>query len=429
MQAAIGASRYAEFGAHWIGQVIDGRFPLQRYLGGSGHVGSFVTQIGGEQGAKAVIKLALASSCNAESQLACWRRVAKLSHPNLIRIFDGGRCWLAGHEVLFVAMEYADENLGEVLPRRVLTSSEGEAMLRPMIEALKYVHGQGLVHGRLRPSNVMAVSEQLKISSDSIRPAGEIKGTLETSIYDAPELRSGKISSAADVWSLGATLAESFTRKTSGQNSFQPGVPKPFGEIVQHCLRESSASRWTLPQIEAHLRGMSAEKPVAARVPAPEFTRTRRLVPGVLVAVLLGIIAAIYGLIHSGRSASQTGAPSPSPVASSGPISSPPVAAENISGGVVHEVSPKASQSALRTIHGRIKVRVRVGVDTSGNVTSANLITAGPSKYFARLASEAARGWKFTPSLDKGEPVSSQWTILFEYTRSGITQQASKTSP
>jgi outer membrane biosynthesis protein TonB len=58
-------------------------------------------------------------------------------------------------------------------------------------------------------------------------------------------------------------------------------------------------------------------------------------------------------------------------------------------------------------------------------VTTANLTTAGPSKYFARLATQAAQQWKFTPANENGQPVPSQWTILFEYTRGGISQQAS----
>jgi TonB family protein len=105
-----------------------------------------------------------------------------------------------------------------------------------------------------------------------------------------------------------------------------------------------------------------------------------------------------------------------------------PASNENASGGVLHEVSPAASASALRTIHGRIKVRVRVGVDAAGNVTAANLTTAGASKYFARLALQAAQQWKFTPAKESGRPVPSQWTLLFEYTRGGISQQATPSS-
>jgi len=69
-------------------------------------------------------------------------------------------------------------------------------------------------------------------------------------------------------------------------------------------------------------------------------------------------------------------------------------------------------------------VRVRVEVDSAGNVSTANLTNPGPSKYFARLALQAAQQWKFTPPRENGQAVPSQWTILFEFTKGGISQQA-----
>jgi TonB family protein len=426
MQAAASTSSTTQFGEQWVGQSLDGRFPLYRYLGGSDTSAVFLTQIGSDPDAKAVIKLVLASSCDSDAQLGLWRRAGKLSHPNLIRILDGGRCWLAGNELIFLVSEYAEENLGEVVPGRALTAHEGEALLRPILAVLKYVHHQGLVHGRLRPSNVMAAQEQLKISSDSIRPAGEIKGLVQASVYDAPELKHGKISSASDVWSLGAILAEGLTGKTAVQSGAHKALPKPFAEIVRHCLREDPASRWTLSQVETFLQGNVAE----ARHEAGSSeigSNVRRYLPLILGGVLLLILAAIYGLIHGGSRHVQTaGGKAATPaVSSSTPVSTPTVTRENNSGGVLQEVSPSASENALKTIHGRIKVRVGVEVDSAGNVTATKLITAGPSKYFSRLALQAAQQWKFQAPKQNGLAVPSQWTILFEYTHNGILQQAS----
>ena len=429
MQAATSAIPNVGFGTSWVGQSVDGRFPLQKYLGGSQTSAVFLTHIPGTPDAKAVIKLVLASSCAPEVQLGLWRNAARLSHPNLIRILDGGRCWLGGSELIFVVMEYAEENLDEVLPRRALTPAEGQAMLRPMIEALKYLHRHGLVHGHLRPSNVMAANEQLKISSDCIQPAGAIQGPVEASIYDAPETRTGKISVAADIWSLGAVLAEALTRKSATQNGASRSLPKPFAEIVQHCSRDDPGARWTLADIEAALQGKATDTRDAPAIPSSESQpQLRRFLPLALGAVLLLILAGIYGLVRGGGSGSpKTASVQPRSSTPATPSSSPIQAAagESVPGAVLHEVSPNASQSALRTIHGRIKIRVRVAVDAAGNVTTANLTTAGPSKYFSRLAMQAAQEWKFTPAKENGRPAPTQWTILFEYTRSGISQQAS----
>lgn len=440
MQAATSTTRNIGFGTNWVGQSVDGRFPLQKYLGGSRWSAVFLTQIGGPEGARAAIKLVLASSCDADAQLGLWRGAVRLSHPNLIRILDGGRCWLAGNDLIFVVMEYAEENLGEVLPRRALTPAEGYAMLRPIMEALKYLHGQDLVHAHLRPSNVMAVNEELKISSDGVRPAGEFKSSPDLSIpdlgiYDAPELRAGTISPAADVWSLSAVLTEALTPKSNRQTAAYTGLPRPFSEIVQHCLRDEPSARWTLGEIEAHLQAAaaaragtpgvrSAETQLAPRSKEAEpGTQLRRYLPLALGAVLLLILAAIYGVVHS-RTGPQTPT-SQTPSTASEPAATATQSALS-SGEVLKQVSPSASTNALHTIHGRIKIRVRVGVDSSGNVQNAKLITPGPSQYFARLAMQAAQQWKFTAPRANGQPVASEWTILFEYTHSGISQQATQ---
>ena len=85
-------------------------------------------------------------------------------------------------------------------------------------------------------------------------------------------------------------------------------------------------------------------------------------------------------------------------------------------GAVAHEVLPNVSQRALDTITGTLKVRVRIKVDRAGNVTEANLESAGPSPYFARLALAAANGWKFTA---EPQPTQTEWRLLFEFRRDG----------
>jgi TonB family protein len=77
---------------------------------------------------------------------------------------------------------------------------------------------------------------------------------------------------------------------------------------------------------------------------------------------------------------------------------------------------PAVSKSARETIHGTIKVRVKVSVDSSGNVQNASFVTPGPSKYFARQAMEAAQQWKFAPAAGQ-DPRS--WIVRFGFKRSG----------
>jgi TonB family protein len=89
---------------------------------------------------------------------------------------------------------------------------------------------------------------------------------------------------------------------------------------------------------------------------------------------------------------------------------------------VLHEEIPTVPLSARQTIHGRVKVTVRVTVDKSGTVISDVLENPGPSKYFARIAGQAASKWKFVPAADGH--ASRQWLVRFEFSRDGTKAHA-----
>src|SRR5882762_11344518 len=203
----------------WEGRTIDGRFPLQHYLGSSDHSAVFltVTQPRGDDSEKAAIKLIPADAVDAKQQFLRWKAASELSHPNLIRIFEAGRSELDGTELLYVVMEYAEENLSQILPQRALTAEEVRSMLPPILRALQCVQDKGFVHGHIQPSNILAVGDEVKLSSDTLNMAGERSGGARaTSAYDPPEAVSGAISAAADVWQLGMTLIEVLTQNLPG---------------------------------------------------------------------------------------------------------------------------------------------------------------------------------------------------------------------
>jgi hypothetical protein len=85
----------------YIGQHIDGKFVLLRYLGGSEYSRVFLTERQ-EDGKvqQAAIKFTPTSPDGGERQLARWRRAATLSHNHLIRLFEMGRCELGGTRLL-----------------------------------------------------------------------------------------------------------------------------------------------------------------------------------------------------------------------------------------------------------------------------------------------------------------------------------------
>jgi TonB family protein len=98
-------------------------------------------------------------------------------------------------------------------------------------------------------------------------------------------------------------------------------------------------------------------------------------------------------------------------------------------GEVLDQILPEASPGALATIHGVVRVSVRVQVDPSGTVSDAAFDSPGPSKYFADLALQAARRWQFTSPEAGGHSVPSEWLIRFQFTPSGPKAIPTQTAP
>ncbi len=278
-----GAPSVTEIWKQWQGQVVDHQFVLQQYLGGSDHSAVFLTQREGRL--KAAIKLIPAANPEAaDRQLFQWRLATKLPHTHLIRIFQTGRCELGDQSLLYIVMEYAEEDLSQIIPQRPLTASETRDMLRPVLDALAYVHGKGFVHGHLKPANIMAIADQVKLSSDGLCAPGESNGLRGTS-YSAPEAASGAVSPPADIWSLGVTLVEALTLHQPTWDAAKPmepvlpkELPAPFAEIARHCLRPDSRQRWTVAQIAANLEtGFRAlQKSVTGGPAISESTSTEK---------------------------------------------------------------------------------------------------------------------------------------------------------
>jgi protein TonB len=86
---------------------------------------------------------------------------------------------------------------------------------------------------------------------------------------------------------------------------------------------------------------------------------------------------------------------------------------------VIQQVLPDVPRSATSTIRGTVRVTVRVRVDPAGNVSGVTFVSAGPSQYFARLALDAARKWKFSPARRDGQTIASAWTVRFEFNPGG----------
>jgi eukaryotic-like serine/threonine-protein kinase len=195
------------------GQIVDGRYRLVLYLGGSDHSAVFLTELPNTR-ERAAIKLIGSDPSETDSQLARLRRAAKLSHPHLARILEIGQAQIGSAHVVYLVTEYAEEDLSLILPDRALSPEEVREMLPLIIDTLQYLHSHGFVHARMKPSNIQAVNDQLKLSIDGVCAPHERGSSGEkSSPYDPPELPPTGPSTAGDVWSLGMTIVEVLTQR------------------------------------------------------------------------------------------------------------------------------------------------------------------------------------------------------------------------
>jgi TonB family protein len=412
-----------EYWKQWEGQVIADAFPLQQYLGGEGDQAVFLTKYSQPASQKAAIKIVIGTPAEREAQLSRWSLAAKLVHPNLLRIYTMGRAQVGDSPLVYLVMEYADESLAQVIPVRPLSTEEARLMLDPTLSVLAYLHGQGLVHGHLKPGKIMATGECLKISSAALSLAGE-QSPLIADAYTAPEATA---SPAGDVWSLGITLVEALTQHIPRRNGADPNspvvpetIPPPFLEIARECLRSDPRARSTVANLVDRLR------------PAQGTVRhsTAKWTYGLAAAAGLVLAAVVIAprLIDRPRSVSPAEpvrvpqSPSVQPPQAAQPAPKMPAPAPpspRVSNEIVQRVLPEVPSQARRTIQGRVRVNVRVRVDPSGKVAEAKFDSAGPSKYFAQLALQAARRWKFTPVSAGDGGRAREWNLHFEFDRTG----------
>jgi serine/threonine protein kinase len=200
------------------GQLLDGKYLLERLVSGDEACALFRIGFG-----STAVKIRRADAAQAASLVQRWNRVKLLRHSHLLQLDAAGVWVMAGEPVAYLVMQQAEENLAEILRDRSLTTDETRDMLLQVSSALDYLHSQGMKHGDVNASNIMAIGDTVKLSSESI-VAGD---------------------AAADMRALGFTLIHALTQReeTLAHDDVDPTVdlPAPFDEIVKGCLNPQSS--------------------------------------------------------------------------------------------------------------------------------------------------------------------------------------------
>jgi serine/threonine-protein kinase Stk1 len=284
----------------------------------------FLTEYGDSEPRDAAIKLVLAEAHDTEL-LAQWERAARLSHPHLLRLLHMGSCQANRQTFDYVVTEYAEENLAAVLAERPLTAMEAREMLRPALDALAYIHGEGLFHGHLKPANFMAIGDELRLSVDGISRVGDLgPAPCQPGPYDPPEFCARGCSPVGDIWSLGVTLVEALTQQLPrrAEPKREPALPETlpaeFVPLVRSCLQPDPRRRANTGAIAAQLERIFSKpekQPPAGQPAAPPAAPRPWRVAMLAAGIVFAVVATLAGsrLFHRPVPAGAVAAPAVPP--------------------------------------------------------------------------------------------------------------------
>jgi serine/threonine protein kinase len=210
--------------------------------------------------------------------------LARLDHPGVVRLLD---VVPDGDGVALVTELAAGGSLDELLVRRArLRPGEVVALLAPVADALEHAHGRSIVHGDLKPANVLLTATGRPLLTDFGAGAGA-RGTAP--FVDPRVAAGGRVDPPADVYSLAVVAYVSLTgrlphtgpteeellaaarRAVHRPLTDEPGVPAALAAAIETALAVDPGARPSAGGFAAALR---------SAVPATEV-----VLPGVAVPV------------------------------------------------------------------------------------------------------------------------------------------------
>ncbi|MGW7367665.1 protein kinase domain-containing protein, partial [Streptomyces sp. NPDC054841] len=238
-----------------VGQLLDGRYRVDARIavGGMATVYRAVDTRLDRVLALKVMHPALATDASfVERFIREAKSVARLSHPNVVGVFDQG----AQGAYVYLAMEYvAGCTLRDVLRERgALQPRAALDIMEPVLAALGAAHRGGFVHRDVKPENVLIGDDgRVKVADFGlVRAVGSETNTsgsvLGTVSYLAPEqIESGTADTRADVYACGVVLYEMLTggKPHSGDT--------PAQVLFQHLNEDVPAPSAVVPGLAPEL--------------------------------------------------------------------------------------------------------------------------------------------------------------------------------
>jgi tetratricopeptide (TPR) repeat protein len=188
------------------------------------------------------------------------KAAAGLSHPNLVKVL--GMVEVKGQRCVVTEL-VAGKNLSEALKAgRRMSFQQVHGLGRVLAQTLSAVHGKGLVHGSIQPSNIMVASGVIKVADLGLGRLAYAATPVES--YRAPENR---LDAAGDLFAAAAVLYHMLTGthpRSQPQGVGLPlpstlatGVPEALDKLLLRCLHPRQELRLaTADEMLAGLRDM-----------------------------------------------------------------------------------------------------------------------------------------------------------------------------
>ncbi len=222
------------------------------------------------------------------------RHTIKLSHPNIVQGLDAG----CVDEYYYFAMEFIDGvTSGQLLVERGrLPEGEVQSIAVSIAKALQHAAENDLVHGDVKPENIMITKDGLvKLADLGVARSAEASTegpALGTPYYIAPEqARSGKaVDIRSDIYSLGATLfhllagkppylgptprvviAKHIQQKIPDVRDRADGISRGFSQIIRRMMAKDPSGRYETPaEILEDIQRLRDGKPLVRRGGMPK---------------------------------------------------------------------------------------------------------------------------------------------------------------
>jgi len=241
------------------------------------------------------------------------RALAKLTHQNIVSIFDFGQA----DGLYYFMMEYVDgANLRHVIETGAIKPEEALAIVPQICEALQFAHDEGIVHRDIKPENILVDKQgRVKIADFGLAkllgkaPAEvTLTGThqaMGTLHYMAPEQMQGAaaVDHRADIYSLGVVFYEMLTGELP-MGRFEPPSKKVqidvrLDEVVLRSLESTPDRRYQhASDVKTDVESIVAASDTRFPAAQPETAEFESLVRGRMKVPAIGLrVAGIVNLL------------------------------------------------------------------------------------------------------------------------------------